>query len=84
MSKRRIRHMSYPLFAPESSSIVTAHDNMIDVTIPFTELTVKFLDFATEPYVWECFKVNDNPCFHEVFVPKAQEETCALGFICIA
>jgi streptogramin lyase len=36
--------------------------------------TVKFVNFLSEPYVWECFKVGDDPCFHEVFIPKPEEE----------
>jgi hypothetical protein len=42
-----------------------------------------FVDFTSSAYVWECFKVGDDPCFHEVFVDK-KETKCAFGIICIA
>lgn len=57
--------------------------DVIEITIPVVNKTIKFVNFADAAYVWECFKVGDDPCFHEVFVDK-KEDSCALGFICIA
>jgi hypothetical protein len=45
-------------------------------------INVSFVNFLENPYVWECFKVGDDPCFHEVFVEKEKEKPCAFGIIC--